>query len=87
VHEVGVGGHGEDFHAQLLQFVVMVGHVAQFGGAHEGEVSGVEEEHGPLPRTSFSVTSMNLPFLKACVLKGLIWVLITDIAVSFVVGE
>ncbi|MCY1407429.1 hypothetical protein D9M71_227290 [compost metagenome] len=48
VGEVGVGGHAIDFHAQLLEFGVVVSQVAQFGRANESEVSRVEEEHGPL---------------------------------------
>ena len=48
VREVGVGGHRVDFHAHLLELGVVVGHVAQFGRADEGEVGRVEEEHRPL---------------------------------------
>ena len=48
VHEMRVGGDGVNLHAHLLEFGVVVGHVAQLGGAHEGEIGRVEEEHGPL---------------------------------------
>ena len=48
VGEVGVGGDGVDLDAQLLEFGVVVGQVAQFGRADEGEISRVEEHHGPL---------------------------------------
>ena len=48
VGEMGVGGHGVDFDAQLLELGVVVSHVAQLGRADEGEVGRVEEEDGPL---------------------------------------
>ena len=47
VGEVGVGGNGVDFHAQLGEFGVVVSQVAQFGRADEGEVSRVEEHYRP----------------------------------------
>ncbi|MNZ34573.1 hypothetical protein D3C78_519520 [compost metagenome] len=47
VGEVGVGGHTVDFHAQVFEFGVVVGQVAQLGRADEGEVGRVEEHHGP----------------------------------------
>ena len=46
--EVGIGRHRVNVYAQLLQFFVMVSHVAQFGRADEGEVSRIEEEDAPL---------------------------------------
>ncbi len=48
VDEVRVGGDREHLDAELLQLVVVVGQIAQLGGAHEGEVARVEEEDGPL---------------------------------------
>src|SRR5690606_22181146 len=48
VGEVGVGGDGVDFHAQLLQLFIMVGNVTQLSRANEGEVSRIEEEYSPL---------------------------------------
>src|SRR5690606_18584754 len=48
VGEVGVGGNGVDFHAQLLELGIVVGQVAQLGRADEGEVGRVEEEDRPL---------------------------------------
>ena len=47
VGEVGIGRHRVNVYAQLLQFFVMVSHVAQFGRADEGEVSRIEEEDAP----------------------------------------
>ncbi|VXA84922.1 conserved hypothetical protein [Aeromonas veronii] len=48
VSEVGIGRDRVDLHAQLLEFSVVVSQVAQLGRANEGEVSRVEEDHGPL---------------------------------------
>ena len=48
VSEVGVGGDGVDLDAQLLEGSVVVSQIAQLGRANEGEVSRVEEDHGPL---------------------------------------
>ncbi|VXA78638.1 conserved hypothetical protein [Aeromonas salmonicida] len=48
VSEVGVGGDRVDLDAQLLEFGVVVSQVTQLGRANEGEVSRVEEHHGPL---------------------------------------
>jgi hypothetical protein len=56
VGEVGVGGHGVHLDAHLLELGVVVGQVAQFGGADEGEVGRVEEHHGPLAFQIGSVT-------------------------------
>ena len=47
VGEVGIGRNRVNVYAQLLQFFVVVCHVAQFGRANEGEVSRIEEEHAP----------------------------------------
>ncbi len=47
VGEVSVGRDGVNVYAQLLQFFVVVCHIAQFGRANEGEVSRVEEEDAP----------------------------------------
>ena len=47
VGEVGVGRDGVNVYAQLLQFFIMICHVAQFSRANEGEVSRVEEEDAP----------------------------------------
>jgi hypothetical protein len=49
----------------------MVGHVAQFGGAHEGEVSGVEEEHGPLAQDVLFGHFDELAVLEGLRLEGL----------------
>jgi hypothetical protein len=48
VGEVRISRHRIDFDAKLLEFSVMVGHVAQLGRADEGEVGRIEKEHGPL---------------------------------------
>mgnify|MGYP003344144200 CR=1 FL=1 len=48
VAEVGVGRHAVDLDAQLLELGVVVGEVAEFGRADEGEVGRVEEHHRPL---------------------------------------
>ena len=48
VREVRVGGDAVDLHAQLLEFRVAVGQIAEFGRANEREVGRVEHEHGPL---------------------------------------
>jgi hypothetical protein len=45
---VGVGGDGEHLNPQFLQLFVFVGQIAQLGGADEGEIGRVKEEHGPL---------------------------------------
>ena len=47
VGEVGIVENRVNVYAQLLQFFVVVCHVAQFGRANEGEVSRIEEEHAP----------------------------------------
>ena len=44
VGEMRVGGYAVDFHAQFLEFGVVVGEVAEFGRADEGEIRGVEHE-------------------------------------------
>ena len=48
VGEMRVGRDAVDLHAELLEFRVVVGEVAELGRADEGEVGGVEHEHGPL---------------------------------------
>ena len=48
VGEVGVGAHRVDLDTELLELGVVVGEVAQLGGADEGEVGGVEEHDRPL---------------------------------------
>lgn len=48
VGEVGVGAYRVNFNALGLELFVLFGEVNQFGGAHESEVGGVEEENGPL---------------------------------------
>ena len=48
VREVGVGRHGVDLDAELLELGVVVGEVAELGRADEGEVGRVEEEDRPL---------------------------------------
>ena len=47
VGEVSVGRDGVNVYAQLLQFFVVVCHIAQFSRANEGEVSRIEEEDAP----------------------------------------
>ena len=48
VGEVGVGGDRIDLDAELLEIFVVIGEITQLGGAHEGEIGRVEEEHRPL---------------------------------------
>src|SRR5690606_29194960 len=48
VREVRVGGDRIDFHAQLLEFFVVVRQILKLRRADEGEVGGVEEDHAPL---------------------------------------
>ena len=48
VHEVGVAGDGVDLAADFLELGVVLGQVLKLGGAHEREVSRVEEEQGPV---------------------------------------
>src|SRR5690606_12134891 len=48
VREVGVGGHDVDLGTGLLELVVAVGSVFDFGRAVEGEGSRHENQHGPL---------------------------------------
>ncbi|MNG08732.1 hypothetical protein D3C84_921120 [compost metagenome] len=46
--KVGIGGNAVDLDAQLLERVVVVSQVFQFGRANEGEVGWVEEHDRPL---------------------------------------
>jgi hypothetical protein len=46
--EAGVAGHGVDLAAIGLEGVVVLGQLFKLGGAHKGEVGGIEEEQGPL---------------------------------------
>ena len=48
VREVRVGRYSIHFDSKLLEFGIIVGEVAKFGGANEREVGGVEHEDGPL---------------------------------------
>ena len=48
VSEVRIGAYRVNFHTELLEFGIVFGQVYEFRGAHEGEVSGIEEEDGPL---------------------------------------
>ena len=48
VAEVRVGRHCVNFDVHLLEHVVLLAEVFEFGRADEGEVGRVEEEHGPL---------------------------------------
>ena len=48
VSEMRIGRHSVDLDAQLLEFGVAVGEIAQFGRADEGEVGRVEEDDRPL---------------------------------------
>ena len=82
--EVSIGRYCVYVYAQFLQFFVVVSNVTQFGRAYESKVSRVEEEDAPAASVSFSVISMNSPFLNAWFLKGLILVLIKDIYTSSV---
>ncbi len=81
VGEVGIGR--VNVYAQLLQFFVMVSHVAQFGRADEGEVSRIEEEDAPAAFGVFLGDFDEFTILNA-VLNGLILVLIKDIYTSSV---
>jgi hypothetical protein len=49
---VGIGRYRVNVYAQLLQFFVMVCHVAQFSRAYERKISRVEEENTP---TTFDI--------------------------------
>ena len=48
VGEVRVGRGRVDFHAQFLEFVIVLGQVFQLGRADEGEVGGVKADNVPL---------------------------------------
>ncbi len=48
VREVGVGRDRVHLDAEALQLLVVVGEVAELGGADEGEVGGVEEHDRPV---------------------------------------
>ena len=48
VHEVRIAGNGIHFCAELLELIVIFGHIFQLGGAHKGEIRRVENEDGPL---------------------------------------
>ena len=48
VDKVGVAGHGVDLAALSLEGVVVLSQLLELGGAHKGEVRGIEEEQGPL---------------------------------------
>ena len=84
VGEVGIGRHRVNVYAQLLQFFVMVSHVAQFGRADEGEVSRIEEEDAPAAFGVFLGDFDEFTILNARFLNGLILVLIKDIYTSSV---
>ena len=71
VGEMGVGGHAVDLDAELLEGGVIVGEVFQLGGAHEGEVGGVEENNRPLA-VQIGVADVNeLAVLQGARLEGL----------------
>jgi hypothetical protein len=76
VHEVGVGRHREDLDAHALELGVVVGHVAELGRAHEGEVGRVEEHHRPLALEVGVADVDELAALNAVAVKGLISVAI-----------
>ena len=69
VHEVGVCAHREHLDAHLLQAVVFLGQVHQFGGANEGEVGRVEEEQGPLALQVFAAHCLELSILECLYLE------------------
>lgn len=48
VHEVGVAGDRVDLASNFLELGVVAGQILKFSGAHEGEISRVEEEQGPV---------------------------------------
>lgn len=48
VCEVRIAGDGVDFTACILEVLVLVLQILKLGGAHEGEICGVEEENAPL---------------------------------------
>jgi hypothetical protein len=48
VREMRVGGHGVNLDAHLLELIVIIGHIAQFGRADKSEIGGVEKEYRPL---------------------------------------
>ena len=46
--EVGIAGNRVDFAADGLEFLIEIGQILQFCGAHEGKIGRIEEEHAPL---------------------------------------
>ena len=42
-----VGAYGVNLYAELLELFIFLSHILKLGGAHEGEVGRIEEEHGP----------------------------------------
>ena len=46
--EVGIAGNRVDFAADGLEFLIEIGQILQFRGAHEGKIGRIEEEHAPL---------------------------------------
>ena len=64
VHEMGVGRDGVDFHAQFLEFFVMISQIAQFGRTDERKVGWIEEYDRPF---SFEVCIGNLDELAVVI--------------------
>jgi hypothetical protein len=48
VREMSVGRDSIDFHTQCLERVIVIGQVAQFRWANEGEIRWVEKNNRPL---------------------------------------
>lgn len=48
MHEMGVAGDGVDLASNFLELGVVTGQILKLSRAHKGEISGVEEEQGPV---------------------------------------
>ena len=46
--EMGIAGNRVDFAADGLEFLIEIGQILQFCGAHKGKIGRIEEEHAPL---------------------------------------
>jgi hypothetical protein len=75
---MGVGGDRVDLDVEALQLGVVIGNIAEFRRADEGEVSGIKEEDSPLALgigvghfNEFSLPeSLRFEGLNGCVDKG-----------------
>ena len=48
--EMGIAGNRVDFAADGLEFLIEIGQILQFCGAHKGKIGRIEEEHAPLAK-------------------------------------